>query len=170
MQRKDLTGQRFGRLTVLEYAGAAKNGNACWKCQCDCGNIKVVDGYRLRKGTTTSCGCYRRDLMRVAIMENPKTREQMGRHGQFASSEGVNIAAATKRRTTNRSGVIGVSFDKQTKKWNARLFIKGKLVLNKQFVDFKDAEAARKQAEAQYLQPLIARMSEHQAATPKQEE
>lgn len=157
MKRLNLIGQKFGRLTVVSYAGAANNGNARWNCVCDCGNECVVDGYRLRKGMTTSCGCYRREYMKKAIMANPKTRAQMGQRGQFSRTEGVNVSAATKLRTTNRSGVIGVSFDRQTSKWNARLFLKGKLVLNKQFVDFKDAVAARKAAEQQYLAPILQR-------------
>lgn len=158
MKRLDLTGQKFGRLTVLRYAGAATNGNARWECRCDCGALAVVDGYRLRKGMTTSCGCYRREYMKKAIMANPKTRAQMGHSGQFTQTEGVNVAAATKLRATNRSGVIGVSFDRQTAKWNARLFLKGKLVLNKQFTDFQDAVAARKAAEAAYLAPILKRV------------
>lgn len=165
MKRMDLTGQTFGRLTVVEYAGAAKNGNARWLCKCACGNTTVVDGYRLRKGTTTSCGCYRREYMRKAIMENPKTRAQMGQRGQFQHSEGVNLAAVTKLRSTNRSGVIGVSFDRQTAKWNARLFLKGRLVLNKQFIDFKDAVAARHEAEKKYLAPIIQRVHEGQSGS-----
>ncbi|WP_407891623.1 alcohol dehydrogenase [Lacticaseibacillus sp. N501-2] len=157
MKRLDLVGQKFGRLTVISYAGAATNGNARWNCQCDCGNTAVVDGYRLRKGMTTSCGCYRREYMKKAIMANPKTRAQMGQRGQFDDTEGVNVAAATKLRATNRSGVIGVSFDRQTAKWNARLFLKGKLVLNKQFVDFQAAVDARKAAEKKFLDPILQR-------------
>lgn len=160
MKRKDLTGQTFGRLTVVEYAGHAKNGNAQWLCQCTCGNTAVVDGYRLRRGTTTSCGCYRREYMAKAIRENPKTVAQMGKKAQFKQTEGVNVAAATKLRSTNRSGVIGVSFDRQSGKWNARLFMKGRLLLNKQFVNFDEAVRARHQAEKQFLEPLIARVND----------
>lgn len=77
MPRLNLVGQKFGRLTVTSFAGAANNGNARWQCQCDCGNTAIVDGYRLRKGMTTSCGCYRREYMKKAIMANSKTRAQM---------------------------------------------------------------------------------------------
>lgn len=49
----DLTGQRFGRLTVVERHDLRR-----WKCICDCGNTTFSDGYQLRKGFTTSCGCY----------------------------------------------------------------------------------------------------------------
>lgn len=56
--RKDLTGQRFGRLTVLEFVSNKKK-DAHWLCHCDCGNEKVVRGMRLKIGHTTSCGCFR---------------------------------------------------------------------------------------------------------------
>lgn len=57
----DLTGQRFGRWVVLEKGNSDKNCNTKWKCQCDCGTIKEVAGTSLRKGTSTSCGCYKKE-------------------------------------------------------------------------------------------------------------
>ena len=50
----DLTGQVFGKLTVLKE-GERKNGKLYWTCQCECGNIKDIYGYSLRKGDTISC-------------------------------------------------------------------------------------------------------------------
>ena len=166
MRRKDLTGLQFGRLTVLTFAGAAKNGNAMWLCQCTCGNKTVVDGYRLRKGTTTSCGCYRREVMRQAIRSNPKTAAKIGQKDQFAATEGVNLTATLNLRSSNQSGVTGVSFDKQAGKWNARLFFKGHLVLNRSFVSFAEAVAARHQAERTYLVPLLERLETAAAPCP----
>ena len=61
-QYKDLTGQRFGRLVALEFAGSDNGGKARWRCGCDCGNIVIVEGWHLRSGATQSCGCYRREL------------------------------------------------------------------------------------------------------------
>lgn len=52
---EDLTGKRFGRLTVLEEAGTT-NGRR-WLCRCDCGEEKIVYGNSLKRGTTKSCGC-----------------------------------------------------------------------------------------------------------------
>ena len=55
----DLTGMKFGRLTVIEKAvNPHNNTDAYWKCKCDCGKIKNICGRSLRKGLTTSCGCY----------------------------------------------------------------------------------------------------------------
>ena len=53
----DLTGQRFGRLVVLERAGSDNNKNALWRCRCDCGNATITSGKRLRRRETQSCGC-----------------------------------------------------------------------------------------------------------------
>lgn len=65
---EDLTGKKFGRLTVIgrdlqrdeeEYKNGTR-ANAHWLCKCDCGNpqIKSVTGYQLKTGHTQSCGCY----------------------------------------------------------------------------------------------------------------
>ena len=51
----ELTGQRFGRLTVRSYSHS--NDAAYWNCVCDCGNTSVVKGTSLRYGSTKSCGC-----------------------------------------------------------------------------------------------------------------
>lgn len=53
----DLTGQTFGRLTVLNYHGINDKGVHMWNCHCECGNEKVVRGDALRYGITRSCGC-----------------------------------------------------------------------------------------------------------------
>lgn len=56
----DLTGLRFGKLTVIRRAELdTKSGNAKWVCKCDCGNISTVIGSKLRSGHTKSCGCNR---------------------------------------------------------------------------------------------------------------
>lgn len=60
-QSMDLTGQRFGRLTVVESAGYGKNSDAKWRCKCDCGNEKIVSGGSLKSGRTQSCGCYQKE-------------------------------------------------------------------------------------------------------------
>jgi hypothetical protein len=53
----DLTGQRFGKLVVVEYAGRNERRESLWRCACDCGNESIVRGDVLRRGTTESCGC-----------------------------------------------------------------------------------------------------------------
>lgn len=58
----DLTGQRFGRLTVISRAKNNAQNKAMWNVRCDCGAEKVVSRANLRNGTIVSCGCYARDL------------------------------------------------------------------------------------------------------------
>ena len=61
----DLTGQRFGRLTAVEYAGQGKTKGYLWKCKCDCGNETIVYGYALKSGNTKSCGCLWKEATRA---------------------------------------------------------------------------------------------------------
>ena len=56
----DLTGHRFGRLTVIERA-ENKGKRVCWRCHCDCGNICIVRGYHLTLGKIKSCGCLQKE-------------------------------------------------------------------------------------------------------------
>ena len=63
----DLTGQKFGRLTVLKRAEnyISPNGGkrAQWLCKCECGKEVVVLGKNLRKGLTRSCGCFQKERL-----------------------------------------------------------------------------------------------------------
>jgi hypothetical protein len=55
----DLTGQRFGSLTVLGFSHASADGRGrrYWRCVCDCGNEAAIRGDSLKGGGTVSCGC-----------------------------------------------------------------------------------------------------------------
>lgn len=61
----DLTGKKFGKLTVLERGGTSRTGQSMWKCICDCEehNIKTVRGADLKTGKIQSCGCIRKANM-----------------------------------------------------------------------------------------------------------
>lgn len=52
----DLTGKKFGRLLVIERA-ENRGRQTYWKCRCDCGKIKEINGAKLKNGHTKSCGC-----------------------------------------------------------------------------------------------------------------
>lgn len=68
-QTKDLTGQKFNRLTVL-YRNGSSGGKARWHCKCDCGNEKDVIGQYLRSGHTKSCGCLQKEKTGEAAKKN----------------------------------------------------------------------------------------------------
>lgn len=96
---RDYTGERYGKLTVLEYVGTKRyrNGRATqWLCQCDCGNKTVVGSVSLKTGNTVSCGCHRRELSSKRMIERNKT------HGITIGSEEdkrlYRLWAAIKRR------------------------------------------------------------------------
>lgn len=54
---KDLSGMKFGRLTVLENTGEKKNGKYIYKCQCECGQYCYIRSSSLTSNHTISCGC-----------------------------------------------------------------------------------------------------------------
>lgn len=59
----DLTGKKFGRLSVLKRAGTNSSKKPLWECECDCGIVKSIVGAALVNGTTQSCGCLRKELL-----------------------------------------------------------------------------------------------------------
>lgn len=65
----DLTGQKFGKLTVITLA-YTKNKKSYWLCKCDCGNETIVRSDTLKSGTTQSCGCYHKDCAREQGMKS----------------------------------------------------------------------------------------------------
>ena len=66
IKRIDLTGQRFGLLTVSEFY-EGKNKKSYWTCICDCGNETIVRADQLKDGTTKSCGCYAKDRSLIEL-------------------------------------------------------------------------------------------------------
>lgn len=62
MKLIDLTGQKFGRLTVIRRGETSKCGQTKWVCKCECGKEKTVDSYNLRHGKSLSCGCLSREI------------------------------------------------------------------------------------------------------------
>ena len=73
----DLTGQKFGKLTVIGYneeVSKQKKGTH-WNCKCDCGNESVVWGGHLKNGSTTSCGCYQKEKTREIAKEKWQDEE-----------------------------------------------------------------------------------------------
>ena len=65
----DLTGQKFGRLTVIKREANSNRGQARWLCKCDCGNTTIVKGTELRRSGARkgvrSCGCLALEQSRI---------------------------------------------------------------------------------------------------------
>lgn len=67
MNVKDITGQRFGRLTALAPTEERHRSSVVWECRCDCGQLCRVPGDWLRRGSVRSCGCLQEDSRRRDI-------------------------------------------------------------------------------------------------------
>lgn len=65
---KNIVGNRYGRLTVIEHAGTKKECSL-WLCQCDCGNTKIVSIRNLTSGNTRSCGCLQKEVQPIANLK-----------------------------------------------------------------------------------------------------
>lgn len=216
----DLTGQKFGRLTVLKMAGKNKWGNITWLCDCECGNKIIANSSNLIKGETKSCGCLQKEIAYKSLKKYNiydlsgeygigytfkgeefyfdledydkikdycwnivdgyvKTRIDknscmyMHRLVMSAKDNMIIDHIHSERRNDNRkinlrqcihqqnminkglcsnntSGVTGVSYRKDRKKWVANITYKGKMY-RKSFKNFEDAVAQRKKWEEEFF-------------------
>lgn len=89
----DHCGEKFGRLTIVEYAGRWGQGQRKWKCRCECGNYTTHQLITLSSGNAKSCGCLRDEL----------ASQRARIHGHAATGPSKTYAAwnAMKRRCTN---------------------------------------------------------------------
>lgn len=82
---KDLTGQRFGRLTVIAFYEKRKSpcGNTkyMWECQCDCGNHIIVNADNLKSGHVKSCKCLRKETSTDRIVQQGRFNIKHGLAG-----------------------------------------------------------------------------------------
>jgi hypothetical protein len=74
----ELSGQTFGRLTVIEFSHRSPNRQSNWVCRCSCGKTATVCISSLRNGDTRSCGCIRRSQIASRNVANT-------RHGHLAN-------------------------------------------------------------------------------------
>lgn len=88
--RGDLTGRRFGRLTVQQRV-EVKHAQSRWLCRCDCGSQPIVWRTSLISGDTKSCGC--------GWVHNPARRHGHNRRGK--RSETYQSWACMIKRVTN---------------------------------------------------------------------
>jgi hypothetical protein len=102
----DSTGQRFGRLTVIERA-ANHDGKVMWRCICDCGTEKIACGVSLRSGGTRSCSCLMRESASMTVHGHAKA----GKHSRTYTSWNM------MRRRCKPDGVYGLRGIKVCDRW-----------------------------------------------------
>ena len=73
----DMSGHRYGRLTVVEMSGHNKHNQRLWRCVCDCGNDAEVIGFLLRQGQTQSCGCLAKESIASVNYKHGKSKSQI---------------------------------------------------------------------------------------------
>lgn len=107
----DLTGHKYGRLTVLRQGEGKRQPNGdrrtTWLCQCECGNAIEVLSYSLRTGNTASCGCLISDL----VVQRCTSHGHAGRKGRTTE---YNAWESMKKRCGNEQGYLDV---KVCKRW-----------------------------------------------------
>ncbi|MEE0800422.1 MAG: AP2 domain-containing protein [Gemmiger sp.] len=126
-------GRRFGSLTVLNYAGK-KNHRTYWRCRCDCGNVLDVRESCLKNGHTTSCGC----------------RADPTLYCHYVEGTLVEAIASHTVAKNNTSGVRGVTLDRRTHRWVARIGFRGKTYYLGSYEKLEDARKARLKGEEMY--------------------
>jgi len=140
----NLTGQRFTRLIALHEAGKDQQGNIQWLCKCDCQNTVIVSAARLQCGNVKSCGCLRQEQ---AIETQKKATAAVIRDGTSK-----NILSKV---INSNTGVRGVSYNKFSRKYEAKLVYQGEVRFRGSFKKLSEAIAARQAAEKKWLEPLV---------------
>lgn len=74
---KDMTNQKFGRLTVISRADNSANGKTMWNCICDCGKKTIVSATNLRTGAVKSCGCMRKETIAKSNYKHGQRRTRL---------------------------------------------------------------------------------------------
>lgn len=146
----DLTGRRFGKLTVL-YKISGKGVNAIWKCRCDCGNETNVIQQSLISGRTKSCGCVHRE----------KAKQNIKKYMGIVNGTNASRMKSNKLSAANTSGVKGVSYNKNYEKYYAYIGFKNKLYSLGFYDKIEEARAAREKAEKEIFGPFLEWYSEN---------
>lgn len=137
-RREDLTGKRFGNLTVL-YPVKEKDGKSMkvWHCKCDCGNETDVSESGLIYGNCKSCGCLKQEIWKNIP-------------NQLHRIDGTCVEMLEKRkyRKDNTSGFRGV-YQKKNGHYRVMIGFKGKRFYVGTYKKYQDAVEARLEAETQ---------------------
>jgi len=104
----DLTNRKFGRWTAIERVGTDKRGYATWLCKCICGNTKIVGGEYLRNGSSSSCGCYQREITIKTMTARTGERHPRWQGGRFKTAAGyIKLVNNEYEHRTIMAGYLG---------------------------------------------------------------
>ena len=150
-QGGDLSGQTFGRWTVLkkdEERSVNDGGRQYYICRCACGRERSVYADRLKNGKSISCG---------ECVEKDRKRAQAAAGRVQTQIEGTNLSLISKGKANENSktGVLGVSPDSRTGKYVAQIRFRSKTYYLGSFKTIEQAAAARKEAEERIFRPFL---------------
>ena len=130
----DITGQKFGMLTVIRRVENDRYNQTCWECKCDCGNKTIVKGMHLKSGRTKSCGCSKFEELRkkeigkkygmltvikVYEVENKKTAKYLCKCD--CGNELINVLDPLRRGATVSCGCYSRKLAKEKQKKAAQV-------------------------------------------------
>ena len=140
---KDLSGQKFGRLTAIKNTGNKnKKGSYLWEFQCECGNIAEVSAGDLIQGRVRSCGCLAKEKH---IQSGKMNGKNIKDNYYVLGTNANNLVMRTSKRNT--SGRTGVYWDKRRQKWTSQIRFSGKNYYLGRYKNKEDAITARENAE-----------------------
>lgn len=148
MRAKDITGQRFGRLTDLYPTDKRKNGRVVWHCQCDCGNTIDLPISYLTSGDSLSCGCLKAYLDKYHLREDYDRKRVEG--------VAMPLFKGQEPRKDSSTGYRGVSHyltrKSKEERFRAWITVKGKRYYKSGFLTAEDAYyRGRLELEKEYL-------------------
>lgn len=150
---KDLTGQRFGKLTVLyrQPAGFFHGySGVVWHCLCDCGNECDCQSSNLINGSTTSCGCVKVE----SVKNNIKVAQDKRAQDVLVDDTDLSMIRQTKPTRASTTGARGVYHDGKGGYVAYITFQKKRRYLG-HYDDLEEAKKARVAAEQKLYDPIL---------------
>ena len=140
-KKLDLTGQKFGMLTVICTAPNIKTKTA-WLCRCDCGEERIVRTKDLRAGKVSNCGSCKPHNGLDTL--------------HYIDGTCIEMLQSTTIRSNNKSGHTGVFQESKSGKWRAEIMLQGKRRFLGRFNSLSDAVEARERAKEKLHDDFIA--------------
>ena len=145
--KKDITGERFGRLTAVKPTDERDvSSSVIWECLCDCGKTVRYSVAVLKQNRVQSCGC---------LYKESRSKCSAYRKDVHDGTSLSSLVSSKELRSDNSSGCTGVSWDQSIQMWRAYINFRKKRYNLGAFKDCDKASAARKRAEKALHDPIV---------------